>query len=572
MVHTLKRVYLYTAVTFALLFTAGFTINLLVTLFHAAGLLQHYTYYDGTGIVTQTASPPSGQAITESIVFFVIALVLVGLAFGGSHYWLIRRDARDDPQANAGATRHIFLNGLMALSTLIAVPAGLIALSEIDQLNSSSDVATPLSFALVFAGVFALVALERARVKLAGRAAALLRQIHEVALQGILLVFVSVMLYGALAALIRWPLWANNLAAGNCNGVVYGPASTFSIPCPLPILGPVLQAVFALAAWWLYVWLGRGYWGAVLQRVLWYAALGLGIILFLAGVQQGVNLGLSALFGVENAWQEALEGGLAFISLLLTGILIALPYVFWLRRLAVQRPALRPAIPQGMLAILTAISAGFFLTGAAMVLDGLVEQVVPGGKPLRPDEWATAVSLFITGLGYVPLWLRLRRRSDPAQCSVILPRRAYVLVLLLVTGISSLIAAVVLVFQLVAIPLNLDGASPTAERGSGVALIVLGITALYHLLRLLSDLRVLRARAAAEALPKPDLKALGAVLVTEPGAPAETTSASAPATPAPEPQPASAGPETLEDILREVAAGALDPTTAAARIRGLPSL
>ena len=557
MVHTLKRVYLYTAVTFALLFTAGFTINLLITLFHAAGLLQQYTYYDGTSIVTQTTPPPSGQTITESIVFFVIALVLVGLAFGGSHYWLIRRDARDDPQADAGATRHIFLNGLLALSTLIAVPAGLIALSYIDQTYGSFDVAVSLSFALVFAAVFALVALERARVNRPSRAAALLRQMHESALQGILVIFISFTLSGALAALIRWPLWTNNLAAGNCSFAVYGPGFTGPNSCPLPILGPVLQAVLALAAWGLYVWLGRCYWGAVLQRVLWYAALGFGIILFLAGAQQGFDIGLGTLFGVENAWQNALEGGLTFISLLLTGVLIALPYVLWLRRLAAQRPALRLAIPQGMLALLTAISAGFFLTGAVLALDGLVEQVTPGGYPLRPDEWATAVSVLIAGLGYVPLWLLLRRMSDPVQGGPVLPRRAYVLVLLLMTGISSLIAAVVLVFQLVAIPLKLDGASPTAERFSGVALIVLGVTALYHLLRLLGDLRVLRARAAAEAQAKSTQGSVGAALAE---APAETSST------------ASARPETLESILREVAAGALDPTAAAARIRGLPSL
>ena len=334
MVHTLKRVYLYTAATFALLITAGFTINLLITLFHAAGLLPQDIYYDGSGIVTtQTTPPPSPQAITESVVFFLIALVLVGLAFGGSHYWLIRRDARGDPQADAGATRHIFLNGLMALSALIAVPTGLTALSEIDQTYGYYDVAVPLSFALVSTLVFMLIALERARVKLAGRASMLIRQIHESALQGILVIYVSFTLYGALAVLIRWPLWANNLAAGNCSFAVYGPGSIVSSACPLPILGTVLQAVLALAAWAVYVWLGRGYWGAVLQRVLWYAALGLGIILLLAGAQQGLDVGFGTLFGVDNAWQNALSGGLTFISVLLTGTLIALPYLFWLRRL-----------------------------------------------------------------------------------------------------------------------------------------------------------------------------------------------------------------------------------------------
>lgn len=68
MVHTLKRVYLYTAATIALLITAGFAIYLLITLFHAAGLLSQDTYYDGSGIVTQTAPPPSAQAITDSVV------------------------------------------------------------------------------------------------------------------------------------------------------------------------------------------------------------------------------------------------------------------------------------------------------------------------------------------------------------------------------------------------------------------------------------------------------------------------------------------------------------------------
>src|SRR5215469_2042988 len=131
MVHTLKRVYLYTAVTFALLFTAGFTISLLSTLFQAAGLLPHDTYYDGSSNVTTTYPAPSQQAITASVVYFVVVAVLVGLAFGGSHYWLIRRDARGDSQADAGAVRHLFLNGLMAVSTLFVVPAGLIALSQI---------------------------------------------------------------------------------------------------------------------------------------------------------------------------------------------------------------------------------------------------------------------------------------------------------------------------------------------------------------------------------------------------------------------------------------------------------
>ena len=48
MVQTLKRVYLYTAATFALLFTAGVTIILLNTFLNLAGMLSYYLESDGT--------------------------------------------------------------------------------------------------------------------------------------------------------------------------------------------------------------------------------------------------------------------------------------------------------------------------------------------------------------------------------------------------------------------------------------------------------------------------------------------------------------------------------------------
>src|ERR1051326_72594 len=191
MVHTLRRVYLYTAATFALLFTAVMSILLLSTLLRAAGMLPHYVNSDGSEDSYFYVVPPSSQQIAQVVILFVITVVLVGVLFGGGHYWLIRRDARSDPGADGGVVRHLFLNALLALSALVAVPTGLAAIADVDTTPGSHDTAPLLSFALVSAVVFLYVYLERRRVDPAGRAASIIRQIQEDVVQGVLLVIAS---------------------------------------------------------------------------------------------------------------------------------------------------------------------------------------------------------------------------------------------------------------------------------------------------------------------------------------------------------------------------------------------
>src|SRR5579871_4552519 len=147
MVQTLKRVYLYTAATFALLFTASITIILLNTLLNQAGMLPYYVDYDGT--VNTEGIAPNSQQVTQVVILFIITVVLVGLLFGGGHYWLIRRDAHSDPNADGGVVRHLFLNALLALAALVGVPTTLAFLGGIDETEGSHDPALGLSFALV---------------------------------------------------------------------------------------------------------------------------------------------------------------------------------------------------------------------------------------------------------------------------------------------------------------------------------------------------------------------------------------------------------------------------------------
>ncbi|HLV97399.1 MAG TPA: hypothetical protein VKT82_01870 [Ktedonobacterales bacterium] len=548
MVQTLKRVYLYTAATFALLFTASITIILLNTLLNQAGMLPYYVDYDGT--VNTEGIAPNSQQVTQVVILFIITVVLVGLLFGGGHYWLIRRDAHSDPNADGGVVRHLFLNALLALAALVGVPTTLAFLGGIDETEGSHDPALGLSFALVSGLVFLYIYLERRRADPIGRAAPIIRQIQEDAVQGILLIIASGVVFSGITSIIHSALVnANAVPSPQCEQFSGGGPT--SIPCPpLPLLSPILTSLAAIAAWGGYVWLAAWSRGAVLLRVLWYAALGYGLIWLLYGVAQGVYTAVAPLFGDSTAWQDELNSSLPFIGQLLVGLLITVPYALWLQRLAAREPRLRAAVQQGLLAIPSALSAAFFLAGIILLVMGLVERVVPAGNPPDANGWATAVGVLVAGVLYPYFWLRLWRVSDPAQSGPTIPRRIYVLVVLAGSAIGALIAAVFMVYQIVASALSLTSANPQLARQSAVIFVVLGAMALYHLWQLRADLRVIHARTPA-APPVPT----AAEAATLPGQPAAPSDA-----------------ETLEAILQRVYVGALDPASAAARIRGLSKL
>lgn len=555
MVQTLKRIYLYTAATFALLFTAALTIILLNTLLNLAGMLRYESDYSGS--IYYTAAPPDSQQVETIVILFVITVVLVAALFGGLHYWFIRRDARSDPGADGGAVRHLFLNALLALATLVGVPAVLFALADIDQTPGVHDTALALSFALVAALVFLYIYLERRRVDPAGKAALIIRQIQENLVQAILLVIASIILFLGITSIFHYAfVTAHVVTPPEC----YSFSSGLTVSCPPPpLLSPILTSIFAIAAWGLYAWIGAWSRGAVLQRIVWYAALGYGVVWLLYGVAQAIYTAAAPLFGDANAWQEALDGSLLFVGTIITGGLITWVYVMWLQRLAARVPRLQELVPQGLLGVPAALSAIFFLAGVILLLNGVVEQIVPGGAPPTADGWAGAIGTLIAGIMYPILWAFLRQRSNPALGGPTVPRRIFVLALLAGTAIGALIAAVFLIYQLVVGVLGLPSANAVAARQSAVILLVLGVVALYHVWQLRADLRVIHARAAAaaQAAPTPAPAA--------PGTPAEAEAPTVTLAPAAEP-------ETLEAILQQVAGGTLDPASAAARIRALAKL
>jgi hypothetical protein len=535
-IQTLKRIYLYTATTFAVLFSAGITINLLSTLFALAGMRP--LMYTATGLAE--SPPPSADEVLQSVILFVVGWVLVGLLFGGIHYWLIRRDARSDPGADGGPTRHLFLNGLLALAALFTISFALPVLSSIGDRSTFRDNAFSLAFALTALAVFVLVLAERRRAAPVKRAAKVIRQVQEHFLEAILLVIGSIILFSAIQTQISRVLLTNGLAHTMCydtSPVQFGPP--LLIPCPPPlVLGPWLQAAFMLVAWGTYTWMGAWDRRSMVRWIVRFSALAYGLTWFLVGIELAVRTGAAVMFHEANAWQAALDNGVPFVGTLLTGALIALLYFLWIQRADVASISAKQARRQGLLGLPAALSFAFLLIGGSLTLSWTVEQVVPAGHLANVNDWAQAIGFLVAGGAWLPLWLVFQRASDPSRDGPILPRRGYVLAVLAYTGIATVAAAVFAIYQLLEAALGLGIADHLVARQSATIAVVVGAAALYHVQRLRVDLRILHARQPAPVVPS-----LADVPGTSPG--------------------------TLEEILQEAVAGRMEVDAAAARIRAL---
>ncbi len=437
----------------------------------------------------------------------------------------------------------------MAASALIAVPNAITVLGRVGQTDSCCyNNADSLAWAVMFALVFLYVEWERRKVQPVGRAATLMRQIHENVLQGLLLIIASPFVFYALTETVQYVLVQSGALLVDCNS-----PSRFNL-CETPVvLGPALAALFAIASWGLYVWLGLWDQQSVLRWIVRFVMYAYGVGWLLVGLVVLVQTLVESALGVPDTWQSAQRDGLPFVGELVTGALIAVPYFFWIRRVSSGLPKVAQSSQQGLLAVPAGLSAGPFLAGLAQLLSGLLEQLLPGGSPLSREGWAMGWALLVAGLGYLPLWLGLRRASDPALGGPVVPRRVYVLVLLAGTAIAAVGLVVTALYQFLAEALGIGSGDTLLARQALVAALVTGVTALYHLWRLRADLRGLHARQAA-ALP-----ALPAVAE-------EVQAPEVPVAPSPN------GAETLESILNQVATGTLEPAAAASRIRALPKL
>ncbi len=109
MARNLYRIYLYIVFIAMLIFAAVGLGMLLQTLFSLTPLRGAY------------GTIPTNAAIVQVTVFFVVSWFIAAI-FGILHYWLIRRDMRNDPAAGSSAIRSFFLN----ITELIDAPLAIV--------------------------------------------------------------------------------------------------------------------------------------------------------------------------------------------------------------------------------------------------------------------------------------------------------------------------------------------------------------------------------------------------------------------------------------------------------------
>ncbi|HLZ21569.1 MAG TPA: hypothetical protein VKQ30_05555 [Ktedonobacterales bacterium] len=524
MARTLYRIYLYGVWLLLMIFVTVAVGVVLGTLLAASPL-------NGPSQTTLT-----GAVITQQIVLALLAVIIAG-SLGGLHYWLIRRDIRDDPSAASGPVRALFLNGVEAGSVLVGVP--MIANAFASLANPySGGIANLVAGGLVALGLFALLEAERRQFSVAPGAAIVFQRLHLYGIQLVLL-------------FIAASFWLN--AIDTSATVIFVNAGLLTSGCGsggicagAPELLPNLVWLWAGAAVVTLAIVGYGYLSrhdgrSVIRLVMHYAAYTFGLIFVIVAVDEAASL-LVSLIQSQTVTASDFLLRYEFIAPATFGVLAVAVYASWLARDALRDTDSAQALGLTTMAVTIAVLAVPFWIGCALLAYNLLISVSPAIPRPSADQWTSAVALLIAGIGYIPFSLRMRvlaRRYTPATA-----RRGLVFALL---GAGTLTAAAGLVVMLYAIVTNVVGAAldnwQTIARGGGVTLLIGVIVSGIYFSRV--QVEGWFHRAAPVALPAA-------------GSPE-----------APSPVAVTSTDHDIEDVLDAVLAGRLTRDEAAARLRGL---
>ena len=542
MARTLYRIYLYAVWLFLMIFATIAVGVVLSTLLTASPL-------NGSSQISF-----SDTAVTQQVIFALLA-VIVAASLGGLHYWLIRRDIRDDPAAASGPVRALFLNSVEAGAVLVGVPVIALALASLASFGSGG-VAGAIAGGLVALGLFALLETERRQSRAAPGAAIVLQRLHFYGVQLILL-------------FIATPFWLN--AIGNTVTVIFVNTGLVTTDCgqaglcigpdvfgnPLPNLGwlwaGAAVATLAVAG---YGFLSRHDGRSALRLVLHFAAYGYGLIFALVAVNQAASLVLSLIQG-ETVTASDFLFRYEFLAPAAFGALVVAVYAGWLARDALREPGSAHTLGLTALAVTSAIFAVPFWIGCALVAFNLLTIISPAATPPSADQWTAAIAALIAGAGYVPFSLRMRvlaRRYTPAT-----PRRGLVFALL---GAGTLTAAIGLIVTLFAVLTQAFGAAldnwQDTARAGGVALFIGAIISGIYFSRAQVEGWFRRATPAVPATPTS--------VASAPSPVATATVSAADAAPA---STGAGQAQNIEGVLDALLAGKLTRDEATARLRGL---
>ena len=451
MARGLYRVYLY-VVTIALAGFATFSLGYLLT--ELFGLTP----------LRGSNSAPSSAQITQSMILFVVMLVVVG-AFGGLHYWLIRRDIAGDPHVNESGVRAFTLNLAEAIAILVAVNLGVGSLSQLGNYYNP-DIAGTLAGALAATALAFALEGERRRATPTRGAALVFERLRRHGIPLILLSTVLPTVYRAIDSSER--VIAQQAGIITCSPP-NGPYYQYPPCVGNEIYGAWAALALALVVWFGFLWLGQRDSRSLLRQVLlligWTTG---GMVILAITLERAAEYVLRLLTPGADAphYLDNFNFGPIFAM-----AAVALAVYGWaLREWEPDAPMSGNAVRLTMRALSGAVLAAPFWIGAFLVVRNAIESVSPGVTAPAPNDWDSAFAFVIAGVGYIPLALWLGAGSRAWEING--PRRGFVLALLAAGALVTAGAAATLLFVVITPALNvpLDNWQEVA-RNAGAALI-----------------------------------------------------------------------------------------------------
>ena len=503
MARTLYRIYLYVFTAVLLVFTVSVLGSFLGTALLYTPLRAPYE------------APPDHTQVVQTSTLLAIA-VIVALALGGLHYWLIRRDIAQDPDAARGPVRALVLNALQAGATPFALFSGIAIVTTMAG-GVVAGTATMIAVLVPAVVVFALAQLESGRSRAAPGAALALQRLHVYFIQTVVLITGLIFLYEAVYASVRAAL--NGLGLTSC--FEYDYVAQLGCDFGTALRVDWLTVLWVVAVWLVYLWLGRGDGRSVLRQIAQYFGFLLGIGFVVYGTERAAELVLRAALQVQVISPQLVVDQYDFLTPILVGLILLVGYGAALMIHAADAPLGRAGAETALLALTGAALALPFYTGIGLLLQSALESIVPGGHSPELASWATSGAIAVAGLAHPLVAYVLRLRGTAHTLAG--PRRAYTFVLLAAGALTATLSGIsltyILVTALLGTPVQVEW-QPLA-RDVGVVVAVSAFVAGIQLWRLLTE-RGPEARKPAPipapVMPAPVMPAPVAPAVGEPAA------------------------------------------------------
>lgn len=514
MARNLYRFYLYIIFVALIVFAVVVTSQLLGTLFE-------FTALRGYG------AAPTQATLVQALVFAIVGWLISGV-LGGLHYWLIRRDQRQDPAAGGSAIRSFFLNLTEGIGVLVAVPLiGFLVIGNWAY-GYNGGASYPLGAALPTLLMVLGLEMERRRFPAHNNVALAFQRLHFFGVQLVLFsMLAGAFFFNGFRTLVDLVFFAGQ---GECHELYCQPRAQAA--------GLAVLLLWFFACWLIYALITSRDTSRLVRMILHGASLALGIGWLLAGVFIALEVGLSPLFHVSLSFNDVLGYNAShdFITPLTLGLIATIVYHLLLQDIIRRNLIRRATLLLTETTIAALLLASLFWWGCGSLLYNLLQTLAP--SPTAPDAqgWITTLALLIPGLVYIPLDLVIRRRFALDPASALGPRRSLILALLaagiLALAIGGAVALYAWLTALLGSPLT--NWPQLAHGGLASTIVGAALIAIY-----IWPLRAehLLARQARVGQP-----------------------------PAPEQSPTQ---PVVEDILDELLAGRITRAEAAARIRSL---